>query len=586
MSKKDDKNPSLMFGKPAPRPSFLPSPPDAPLQADAVAQDALYIERFHIARSVEDALQGKYIFKDPETSFQGAMDRAMDIPGSLVYRFFRTDCAAISERVWQHPDAVLPKVQQCYGLPPVGVTAVMRKNDAEMEAWLSDAERESSLPREAFAPEKDPRKTATSMTHDREVREAVQLLMKAPPSQGGFSASRLSDDTTSPQSTDTVDSSFKGMPEGSLMDRHRKWQGNASRETQLHISYAQRGVDHPPQHLIHHMRQQDNADRARMGLPPRHLMAEPFLCETNRVFLKSMTEAYKPDEAATLSRYISILNEPLPLAQWLNDLRWATTLRQEFPWMREIIDHLERRHRMALYLREDGEEKRYESAMRLHFEPLLIHGDPGIGKSRFVKRLGELLDAPALLLSLAGSAENMVLKGLARGWSSSRPGRIVELVMQVGCPNPIVMLDEIDKVSASTHNGNVHHTLLNFLEPSTATNVQDDFLLGEVDYSAVNWIATANILEAIPDVLKSRFTCLRAGMPGPEDLPVIIVHQLQDMAEEYGVPVDLLPPMREAEMLWLQEQMEEKGISLRAVSRLIRRMLESRVGMARGPMVH
>src|SRR3546814_6584495 len=94
--------------------------------------------------------------------------------------------------------------------------------------------------------------------------------------------------------------------------------------------------------------------------------------------------------------------------------------------------------------------RRRHGVLRLGMAPVLLVGPPGTGKTRFVQRLGELLDTPNTVINLAGMTDVKLLKGVTRGWASNRTSRVVEFIQQTKVPNPIFILDEIDRSEEHT----------------------------------------------------------------------------------------------------------------------------------------
>ncbi len=248
--------------------------------------------------------------------------------------------------------------------------------------------------------------------------------------------------------------------------------------------------------------------------------------------IRSHVAAADGREKEMLSR-LSPLMAPLPLAPWPADLAWADVLDAEFPWLANVTDELRRQASMRMQM----------GAQALRIDPLLMLGGSGIGKSSYQRRLGELIGVPAMMQSLAGAMDNMVLKGSARGWGSSRPGAILDFMAASACPNPVVLLDEIDKASDETRNGNVWNTLLAMLERSTAARLHDEFVLGEVDFSHVNWMATANDISRMPGTLRSRLRIVETRGPGPGHFDIVYRNVLRDAARDLGVRVAMLPPL-------------------------------------------
>ncbi len=175
--------------------------------------------------------------------------------------------------------------------------------------------------------------------------------------------------------------------------------------------------------------------------------------------------------------------------------------------------------------------------------PSLLVGPPGIGKSRWIRRLSELLDLPARTLPLGGSSDARYLSGTARGWGSAQPSGVVEAIVETGTANPLIIGDEVDKAGGSDRNGRVSHALLALLERETASTWHDDCLRAMVDLSHVNWLLTANDASGLPAPLLSRLRIVDIGPPGLDAFDTVFAAILADIAEEYGVDRFLLPSL-------------------------------------------
>lgn len=282
-----------------------------------------------------------------------------------------------------------------------------------------------------------------------------------------------------------------------------------------------------------------------------------------KVVLQSMQPIQKSEDKRALERFLPLLR-PLPLASWPEDLAWVKVLRAEFPWMSTVIDALERQQIMAQRL----------GAEALSLRPILLLGPAGTGKTRFLSRLGELMQVPTVFIPLSGANDNMMLKGSARGWSSARPGMLVEKMMDMRCPNPLVILDELDKVSLGKHNGRVWETLLTLLEPISSCKVMDEYLLGEVDYSHISWVATANSLEDLPGPLRSRWEIVQVGLLKAEDFEGILWNLRQDVARDFGRAVTDLPKLDPEVIQRLRKTFARNPRSMRKMRGLLYHLLE------------
>lgn len=282
-----------------------------------------------------------------------------------------------------------------------------------------------------------------------------------------------------------------------------------------------------------------------------------------RQILTTITPGNGDKENQTLERFRPLLY-PLPLQVWPDSPSWAAHLRREYPWMSGVMETLEQE--WALH--------RVTGQTVLKFRPLLLVGSPGLGKSRFVRSLGDALGLHTAFMTMAGMSDNMMLKGTARGWSSARAGYLVEFMLEHRVANPLVCLDEIEKIGMGQNNGRLWETLLTMLESSTASRVTDEFLLGSVDYAACNWIATANDIKDLPEPLRSRFTIIRVGEPAGKDFEPIFTNILDDIARDLGTESWALPSLNPQITYELRQKFQRKPSSLRALNVVTRKLLQ------------
>lgn len=175
----------------------------------------------------------------------------------------------------------------------------------------------------------------------------------------------------------------------------------------------------------------------------------------------------------------------------------------------------------------------------LRFAPVLLHGAPGVGKTRFVNHLARAIARlndgfEALVLPLAGNGDTLSISGNSRGWGNASPGRIARFMAQSRYSNPIIILDEVDKAGGS-HETRVADILLNLLEPEQNKAFQDLYLEVPIDLSRVSFIATANEPERIPPALRSRMQQIEIRAPNQEELPVIAREVWREIVQGEGL---------------------------------------------------
>lgn len=136
--------------------------------------------------------------------------------------------------------------------------------------------------------------------------------------------------------------------------------------------------------------------------------------------------------------------------------------------------------------------------------PMLLDGDPGLGKTHFAFELAKVLGTTVKRISFDSALTSATLMGSERRWSNTQYGALFELICLGKHANPIVILDEIDK-SDGRREWDPLAPLHTLLEPSTAKCVRDISVDFEFDASMITWIATSNKRAKLSDALRSRF---------------------------------------------------------------------------------
>jgi ATP-dependent Lon protease len=160
---------------------------------------------------------------------------------------------------------------------------------------------------------------------------------------------------------------------------------------------------------------------------------------------------------------------------------------------------------------------------------LLLTGPPGVGKTSIAKSIGECLKRPTTIISMGGQNDPMHIKGSKRTYVDSQPGIFVKEVQRLECKNPVIVIDEIDKVGFNSMKGDVSSTLLELLNPEQSNQFRDSFLDLEFDFSEVIYICTSNSIANMLGPLLDRIEVINV----PAYLPV----EKLNIAKNYLMPI-------------------------------------------------
>ena len=301
---------------------------------------------------------------------------------------------------------------------------------------------------------------------------------------------------------------------------------------------------------------------------------------------KQIEEAHLPDNVRTeVDRELKRLGRMSNHAADYQIARSYLELVAELPWSESTKDQLDLDHARTVldedhYGLEDVKERILESLAVMQLNPdakapiLCFVGPPGVGKTSLGQSIARAMGRKFERMSLGGLHDESELRGHRRTYVGAMPGRILQGVRRAGVTNPILMLDEIDKLGRDFR-GDPAAALMEILDPAQNREFRDNYLNLPYDLSKVLFLTTANTLEGIPRPLLDRIEVLElSGYSDEEKRTIARQYLIPRQRADAGLSEEQLDISDEALTYMTRRYTREAGV--RELERVIGRLARKR----------
>ena len=358
------------------------------------------------------------------------------------------------------------------------------------------------------------------------------------------------------------------LEENNLFDRAYRLLGILQREYQyvtLKIDLQMRTREElDKQHKEYFLRQEMEAIQEQLGEKGEDEIRE----------MREQGKKKKWDEATakvfndTLDKMSHMSNHS---ADYQTEYTWAQTM-LELPWGETTKDNLNQTNAEKVLNKDHYGMKMVKERIVEHWAVLKMRGDfkspilclygpPGVGKTSLGKSIAKAMKRKYVRMSLGGLHDEAEIRGHRRTYVGAMAGQIIKNIKKAGSSNPVFILDEIDKVTQQTNNGDPASALLEVLDPEQNVAFHDNYLDTDYDLSKVMFIATANNISTIPAPLLDRMELIEvSGYLTEEKLEIAKRHLVPKELDNLGMKDSGVKISKAAIEKMIEDYTRESGV--------------------------
>ncbi|XP_031641348.1 lon protease homolog, mitochondrial [Oncorhynchus kisutch] len=262
-----------------------------------------------------------------------------------------------------------------------------------------------------------------------------------------------------------------------------------------------------------------------------------------------------------LDNHSSEFNVTRNYLDWLTSMPWGTNSEENLE-LKRAKEVLEEDH----YGMDDVKKRILEfiavSQLRgsTQGKILCFYGPPGVGKTSIARSIARALNREYFRFSVGGMTDVAEIKGHRRTYVGAMPGKIIQCLKKTKTENPLVLIDEVDKIGRG-YQGDPSSALLELLDPEQNFNFLDHYLDVPVDLSKVLFICTANVTDTIPEPLRDRMEMINvSGYVAQEKLAIAEKYLVPQLRTQCGLTEDTTNISPEALNLLIRQYCRESGV--------------------------